>query len=156
VGRSKWFPTGRVVRGNKLRHWGRWDRGVAEQDAHWRHNVVGHAISGRMDTMWRFGPGRRQLCDSVQRAYEKKDSGTAKDSIPTGKSPAYGHPYNIATTTTRIPVICNEGGNSPEESAGKHGEIVRTHQPECSAEGQILPVRKQSGLQQYDLLGPAT
>jgi len=48
---------------------------VATDGALVEHNVVGYAISGSMDTMWRLGWSADNFCDSVQRAYGTKDSG---------------------------------------------------------------------------------
>jgi len=127
--RSKWYPSlGVIVRGNTLTDIGgdgivvvATDGGLVE------HNVVGHANQRSTDynvAIWPWSADNTVI--QYNEAYETKGQrdGEGFDSDWNSRNTIIQYNYSHDNDGGFL-LICNEGGDPPEESAGNTGTIAR-------------------------------
>ena len=127
--RSKWFPSlGVVVRGNQLHDIG--GDGivvVATDGALVEHNVVGHAnqrSDGYNVAIWAWSADNSVIQYNEAYGTKGQRDGEGFDSDWNSRNTVIQYNYSHDNDGGFL-LICNEGGHSPEESAGNTGTIVR-------------------------------
>ncbi len=127
--RSKWFPSvGVVVRGNQLHDIG--GDGivvVATDGALVEHNVVGHAnqrSEGYNVAIWAWSADNTLIQYNEAYGTKGQRDGEGFDSDWNSRNTVIQYNYSHDNDGGFL-LICNEGGHSPEESAGNTGTIVR-------------------------------
>jgi len=127
--RSKWFPSlGVVVRGNQLHDIG--GDGivvVATDGASVEHNVVGHAnqrSEGYNVAIWAWSADNTAIQYNEAYGTKGQRDGEGFDSDWNSRNTVIQYNYSHDNDGGFL-LICNEGGHSPEESAGNTGTIVR-------------------------------
>jgi hypothetical protein len=127
--RSKWFPSlGVIVRGNQLHDIG--GDGivvVATDGALVEHNVVGHAnqrSEGYNVAIWAWSADNTAIQYNEAYGTKGQRDGEGFDSDWNSRNTVIQYNYSHDNDGGFL-LICNEGGHSPEESAGNTGTIVR-------------------------------
>jgi hypothetical protein len=127
--RSKWFPSlGVIVRGNQLHDIG--GDGivvVATDGALVEHNVVGHAnqrSDGYNVAIWAWSADNTVIQYNEAYGTKGQRDGEGFDSDWNSRNTVIQYNYSHDNDGGFL-LICNEGGHSPEESAGNTGTIVR-------------------------------
>jgi hypothetical protein len=127
--RSKWYPSlGVIVRGNQLHDIG--GDGivvVATDGALVEHNMVGHAnqrSDGYNVAIWAWSADNTMIQYNEAYGTKGQRDGEGFDSDWNSRNTVIQYNYSHDNDGGFL-LICNEGGHSPEESAGNTGTIVR-------------------------------